>query len=173
MSFPWNQRVHLMNCMTETEVYFQDRDDCYRLSKEEDRKSMMAECAVKTLDYFNRINGTDYKFEKYVEFILSNYEHSHAIRCNFIAKPEIAPLKAGDFSAKLFFAELIPFGIYERWVTDCAMLDGGEDEIKKECLMCPPGVIAHPLSFQDGIKLPLENTEGFELVLASEDMDYL
>lgn len=50
---------------------------------------------------------------------------------------------------------------------------GGEDEIKKECLMCPPGVIAHPLSFQDGIKLPLENTEGFELVLASEDMDYL
>lgn len=159
----------------ETCLYFPGRMDCYRLRFKKDRDRIMTDCSLKTLDYFNRTHGTDYKFDKYVDLVRTNYEHSHAVHCNFIAKPKTAPLKPGDFSEKLFFAELFPMRDSRLYLTHCSMLDGGENESRKGCNFCPSDVISHPLSFKDGFKLPLENDEGFSMVhiletpLASDD----
>ncbi|XP_021747573.1 uncharacterized protein LOC110713432 isoform X1 [Chenopodium quinoa] len=118
------------------------RDDCYLMALEKDRIDSIKPCAEAVLKIFNQENLTDYELMDCLDICFAR-DYDFFAHCNFTAKPNSAPLKAGDFSSKVFFAELKMNSKNEIIPSNYAVLDGVN--WKLGCEMCPE-VVAHPTS---------------------------
>ncbi|KNA02696.1 hypothetical protein SOVF_216230 isoform B [Spinacia oleracea] len=123
------------------------RPNCCVLAYDDARKDEVTPVATDlVLPAYNKQNGTDYELVDCLDCVFTPHG-KYILHCNFTAKPKEAPLKAGDFSTKLFFADIQQDPKGNLVPATYSMLDGGVNT-KLGCELCPD-VIAHPTSGPD------------------------
>ncbi|KAJ7979315.1 hypothetical protein O6P43_002727 [Quillaja saponaria] len=122
----------------------QDFEDRKGIQDEKARQRRKEECdtkrkldAEKALIYYNEKMGTNFAFEKMVDYSSLFNDHEVYMHMNFMGRKNLR-----DPSPKLFFAELDDHGI----VTTCTIVEPGNPLFRIGCGNCHPnGLIYHPL----------------------------
>ncbi|XP_057518671.1 uncharacterized protein LOC130799558 isoform X2 [Amaranthus tricolor] len=110
------------------------------------RANFLTPFANKILDQFNSENSTDYELVDCVALVKSTLEFDLFVHCNFTAKPHKYPFVAGDYSTKLFYAEIRGDINGQINASKYSILHGMKTELG--CKMCP-NIVYHPISESD------------------------